>query len=285
MTLNRFDPSIRSLLTPGAADIPALSFDWADPLAVNTGFSLLAYIHAELSEAERQRLVTSLGALGYSLVDTATGGATGTYAFCAISDDQLAAVIAFRGTQLSDIRGVVADLLVLPTNWNNNGAMVHAGFEIAYAGIRDDVDRWMSTLNAIKVTFVGHSMGAALATLAGTLYPKTSVMTIGGPRVGNEAFISLIPGQQLTRVVNCTDAVANLPPEGLFGYTHPSQRTYLDSTGKRHFNPGDGFIANDQQAGRALYVSKYALKLGVLPCRELADHSPINYLNAFRRHL
>lgn len=284
MASDHYDPSVQALLTPGAKDIAPLAYDWANPLAQHVECCRLAYLHADLLDSERQRLVRALDPLGYRLLDVSKSAATGTYAFCALHQGQNTVVIAFRGTEPTDVRDVGTDLLALPTSWGDGGAMVHAGFALAYGSARDDVARWVTTLSAgTRLTLVGHSLGAALATLAGTQYPQAHVTTIGGPRIGNHAFVESIPHRQLTRIVGCADLVPALPPEGLFGYSHPAACIYIDSVGQLHADPDPDFMATDQQAGRATYHTRYPLRPDHVPLRDLADHSPVNYLNAFRR--
>ena len=284
MPSGAYDPSIQSLLKPGDADLPFDEFDWSQPQAMDIEFSRLAYIHAQQPGTQRQRLEASLQKFGFKLAGVAHDAATGAYAFCAVSDSLNRAIIAFRGTEPADLRDIGADLLVLPTSWGDGDAQVHAGFALAYNSVREDVTKWMQSLGAgVQATFVGHSLGGALAMLAGAQFQQARVTTVGAPRTGNQAFVSLIPNGQLTRVVCCADIVATLPPDGLFGYRHPTAFTYLDSQGQLHTGPDAEFVAQDQQAGRAWYLSRYTLVPGALPFRDLADHAPINYLNCFRR--
>src|SRR5262249_58747833 len=90
-----------------------------------------------------------------------------------------------------------------------------------------------------RVFFTGHSLGAALATLAAHRYPHTAgVYTFGSPRVGNHAFVASFNArmaQRSFRYVNDHDIVAQVPPELLalpFGlYAHVDELPRLNEHG------------------------------------------------------
>ena len=65
----------------------------------------------------------------------------------------------------------------------------------------------------------GHSLGGAMATLAGMLHSFEKVTTFGEPRVGihiDKAFKS----NSHIRYINGDDPVTKLPPELFYGYEH-----------------------------------------------------------------
>jgi predicted lipase len=81
--------------------------------------------------------------------------------------------------------------------------------------------QWMMVQNHPDVVnadcYVGHSLGAALATLAAWRYRREAVC-LGSPRVGNGAFASLM-GTSIIRITHRNDIVPHLPPVWL-GYRH-----------------------------------------------------------------
>lgn len=84
----------------------------------------------------------------------------------------------------------------------------------------------------IPVWITGHSLGAAMATLAGMRYSAEEVMTFGEPRVGQniaQAFRS----RSHVRYVNGDDPVTKVPPRSSFNYEHHGvEKKISDSDGE-----------------------------------------------------
>jgi pimeloyl-ACP methyl ester carboxylesterase len=84
------------------------------------------------------------------------------------------------------------------------------------------------------VWFCGHSLGAALATLAADRYPATrGVCTFGCPRVGDNTFAAAFNANRANktlRYVNHHDVVTHVPAP-LFGYKHVNQRQFIARDG------------------------------------------------------
>lgn len=128
--------------------------------------------------------------------------------------------VGFAGTENATDAKVDADVRdsELPTTWLRAGekARGHAGFVILYATIREAVKALLPP--AGRVVFVGHSLGGALATLAALDVSSSSssidasVVTFGGPQVGDSNFVKLFDKRvaQCTRVVNPFDPVPKL---------------------------------------------------------------------------
>lgn len=64
--------------------------------------------------------------------------------------------------------------------------------------------------------FTGHSLGGALAMLAGALVHPDAVYTFGAPKAGSREFFKIRLGGQIRRFVNGSDLVSRLPlfPDG-----------------------------------------------------------------------
>ncbi|KAL8236162.1 hypothetical protein R6Q59_017243 [Mikania micrantha] len=147
-------------------------------------------------------------------------------------------VIAFRGTAtcLEWIENLRITLSSLPNDEasERKRAMVQKGFLSMYTTatptcpslrdmIRAEISRILETYDGdepLSVTITGHSLGAALATL--TAYditstfnrsPMVTVVSFGGPRVGNRHFRSQLEnsGTRILRIVNTTDVITKVP--------------------------------------------------------------------------
>jgi len=131
--------------------------------------------------------------------------------------------------------------------------------------------------------FTGHSLGAAMATLASSLQAPKSLYTIGCPRVGDQAFADLLQGLDNHRYVDCCDLVPRVPPEEILGlkcYAHlPGKIHYIDfDRAVRQLDPSDPYIDGDQTKAEEDYLKNYSWRIGDVALRPLADHAPVNYV-------
>jgi Lipase (class 3) len=203
----------------------------------------------------------------------------GSHAFLALDGKNKLAVLAFRGTDSDDPSDLLDDVNALPQPWQLGGK-VHSGFDKALQEIWPEIDPALALLNEYKLLFTGHSLGAAMATLASSLQKPKSLYTFGSPRVGDQAFVDLLQGLDNHRYVDCCDLVARLPPEDVLGYTHlPSKIYYIDfNRAVQQLDPKDPYIGSDQTKAEADYLKNYAWRIGDVALRPLADHAPVNYV-------
>ena len=128
--------------------------------------------------------------------------------------------------------------------------------------------------------FTGHSLGAALATLLAGIKTPDALYTFGSPLVGDADFVATLSGVKNFRYVDCCDIVTRIPPKGL-GYQHLGQPYYIAQDGSISFNPDDKLIRNDRLEAFLEYPLKYhSWKKDNVGVRELADHTPVNYVSA-----
>ncbi len=181
---------------------------------------------------------------------------------------------------------MIDDLKFPPTSWPGGGR-VHGGFAGAFERVKG------LTLTAIggsgsgrKVFVTGHSLGAALATLAASLAPEVRLVTFGSPRVGDSAFTSLIaPGRHI-RFVDYLDVVTRLPPDQALNFVHAGGGHFIDRDGTIQAELSDTEIMERQaKAGRvnwtmAELLIRLRLAANRIPIRDLSDHAPINYTSA-----
>jgi hypothetical protein len=242
----------------------------------------LAYYRADVSEPEHRRLTDALSSGGFGPPTLITHQDTHSFAFTAMHADGTA-LVSFRGTQPDEIRDIATSLQANQVDWDESGGRVHAGFARAARAMLPAVRDWLEAGEGAgrrALVFTGHSLGGALATLIATVLPPSLLVTLGGPRVGNTAFVAALAGIEMLRLVNGCDIVTQLPPAFSL-YAHAGPTCYISCEGQPVHNPDVGFIESDRAHGRARYVMDHAWKRGAVLLRDLADHAPINYARAY----
>jgi len=266
-----YDPTRAALLHPSgratlfkSGDAGRLSLD-----AICAECSRLVYLRFESSAHQHELLREALALLGAVAWAGFNDPATGAQAFAAALPATGHALVVFRGTEPDRVSDIGVDL----------GGMVHAGFATAFNGVKDRIGAWLAGHAGSRVVFTGHSLGAALATLAASNWAGSNLITFGSPRVGNTAFTQTIQAQVVARYVDCCDIVTELPPRTPW-YEHVGNASYIDRGGKLRVAISNGEIEADRVAARVEYIVQYAWRLGSAPVRDLADHAPINYERA-----
>ncbi|UFR06786.1 lipase family protein [Streptomyces sp. Go40/10] len=165
-----------------------------------------------------------------------------TQAYTVASDHMI--ITAFRGTEPAQIRDWLSDTTTPPWPGPANTGYVHYGFAQALESVFPTVKAALeeTRTNGQSLFFTGHSLGGALAMLAGArLYledPKLladGVYTYGQPRTCDRFLAEACNKgfkQRMFRFVNNNDVVPTLPPEP--AYTHVETLRYLDSDGRLH---------------------------------------------------
>lgn len=124
-------------------------------------------------------------------------------------------VLAFRGTEVTSIKDIKADLKAV-TKQCDSGGKIHSGFDEAFSEVHIEIQKYLDSLEGEKPLFItGHSLGGALATIAcKKLKFKQGISacyTYGSPRVGDEEWMENIKSP-IYRLVNSADPVTMLPP-------------------------------------------------------------------------
>ncbi len=231
-----------------------------DFLPESTGFKLqnaLALASAaELAYEDESRIretvTTQWGCDGFQFLDRKS-----TQGFV-MSNDR-AVVVAFRGTEPELREDWITDL-DLDLAKGPLGGRVHAGFQKGLNAVWKDVDRAISDLRASKAKslwFTGHSLGAALATLAVARLveldrPVYGLYTFGSPRVGDRKFsrnFNFEYRPRAFRFVNNNDTVTRIPPRSA-GYSHVGTFRYLTVNGDLQDDMGWWYQFLDRVSGR-----------------------------------
>jgi triacylglycerol lipase len=144
-----------------------------------------------------------------------------------------AAIVSFRGTEPGEPGDVLDDLTFALAPWDRHGQHVHLGFKIALDRVWPVVAARLEALAPRPVWFTGHSLGAALATLAADRSPGAAgVCTLGAPRIGDWHFAAAHSGRfgpRALRYVNDADIVTHLPPP--LPYQHTGTPRFIDPSG------------------------------------------------------
>jgi len=243
----------------------------------------LAYCQLETSFAlDQDRIRKVLGRIQctdcrfFETVTEPDGG--GSHAFLALDGKNKLAVLSFRGTDKDDASDLSDDFNALPQPWPAGGN-VHSGFARALLDVWQGVDAALDQIGDYELLFTGHSLGAAMATLATSLERPKALYTIGSPRVGDQAFVDKLQGLDNHRYVDCCDLVTRVPPE-VFGYAHiPGKIHYIDfDRALQELDPNDLYIGRDRAKAEEDYLKNYAWRIGDVVLRPLADHAPVNYV-------
>ena len=184
------------------------------------------------------------------------GKKRGREAFLAIWDDK--AILSFRGTEADDKIKIKVDKTIIsvfksfgvdlptemetlfPTDLFDDFAFasksvgkssVHGGFLKATEELWPEISNDLSKIkisNPDQVFVTGHSLGAAMAVIAGMKYSFKEIVTFGEPSVGND-LDKTIKRDSHIRYVNGDDPVTKIVPESLF--KHHGKLTEIEDIG------------------------------------------------------
>jgi hypothetical protein len=170
------------------------------------------------------------------------------------------AVLTFRGTE-QEIQDFISDADTLPIPAFGGTVRVHKGFKRALNSIWTPIAEVLDTLDC-PVFYTGHSLGAALATLAAVRRAPQAVYAYGSPRVGDAQFVDKLKDVPVFRVIHGNDIVTTVPPEVL-GFRHAGE--------ERRFGVRDFALPTlDLQAMWSQLTT---------PIGPLADHAPMRYVS------
>ena len=198
-----------------------------------------------------------------------------------VAADDAFAILAFRGTQCDEFADLKADVDIRLAAFQGR-AEVHRGFLAALDEAWQAIDETLQAAAAqgLSTWYTGHSLGAALATLAAARRSPAGLVTFASPRVGNAEFAKLLEGVTVQRVVNCADVVVTLPTQSM-GYQHVGALHFITSGGRLLICPSASHLLWSKAVGICRYWITFPwFRQGFLVARSLADHSITNYTAA-----
>lgn len=209
---------------------------------------------------------------------------------CFIAGNGQFAIVAFRGSEGWKLNGrfdpwqTIADWTtdfdIRLSDWVRGGR-VHRGFRDALEGVWADIFPYLKTLEdeGCNIWFTGHSLGAALATLAADRFQHAQgLYTFGSPRVGDQKFQENFK-LRAYRVVNGDDIVSRVPPAGL--YRHVGELKMIDRQESIHDGPAaievtNAPCRNNSNASGGLKENKKSDLSQLIP-DSIKDHVPLLY--------
>jgi hypothetical protein len=157
---------------------------------------------------------------------------------CYVASTNSFTIVAFRGTEPDAIQDVVTDARAVLVEWNAS-ERVHGGFKEGLDKVWKKLAAALQALSTRPVWFSGHSLGAALATLAADRVERErerqgfgkvgGVYTFGSPLVGDRPFVDAFNhrfGDRSARFVNDQDIVTRVPLPVL-GYRHVNNEHFV----------------------------------------------------------
>jgi len=239
--------------------------------------SRAAYLNDPQKDAE-------FSAMGWNKVKPIDEPKSHTQCFVASNDEDL--VVAFRGTEPNRIEDWLTDLCYEYFERPVGGGSVHGGFWRAWLAVKSEVVDAVKSQRKMKqnVWVTGHSLGGALACLAGADLPAAhkpvSIHTFGGPRVGSPEYAKGFK-LSLARYVNNTDIVPHVPLQGLlirYRYSHVGLRKIIQA---------DGSVTSSEAAWlRLLRLTAQSTFMGLASVSKqaFANHSLDEYIAKLSKH-
>ncbi|KAJ5549691.1 hypothetical protein N7535_002372 [Penicillium sp. DV-2018c] len=163
----------------------------------------------------------------------------GPAGYIALDHTRKLIILAFRGTisnhdLITDITLIFAEIDIC------EGCLAHQGFLEYWKAVESQVTSRLKQAThewqEYRLSVVGHSLGAAVATLAGASLRRhftLDIWTFGSPKPGNKKLAEFITNQQppnsVYRATHAADLIPKIPPTGvIFDWSQPSPEFWID---------------------------------------------------------
>jgi hypothetical protein len=300
--LEQLDPALRAQLL-GASALsphvhergPAYDFPW-DTFHITAGYSGEQAWAASIISRRAYEAFGESGndpeRVGRGFADLARAGFTieflrgkgGTHAAVVHRGDDV--FVVFRGTDPRVTTDLLKDADAMPVP-HQDGGRAHKGFQRGVAEVSDQLSTYLQGLRqaqpGMRVLLTGHSLGAAMATLAALDlnrqgFPVCGVYNYGSPRVMDPALARIYKERGLDamtyRFRKGWDGVVDVPPP--IGYQHVGTEIYFTVNGGMLVKPTDRAIRTDQFIAMGSAISKQWVLQG--EPEMLWDHGPGGYV-------
>lgn len=203
----------------------------------NAKNALASALASKLAYENPQTVAQTARQWGFERTDFIDAAHSDTQLF--VTSNASTVLVAFRGTQPDDLKDWITDADVVMAH--TDLGPVHYGFWLALRSVWPRLEAALASHRdrGQSLWITGHSLGAALATLATarlrqTLVPINGLYTFGSPRPGSNAFSDRFDhdfGDFTFRYVNNADIVTRLPTRSM-GYSHVGTTLMFDAEGQ-----------------------------------------------------
>ncbi len=235
-----------------------------------------------LAYSDKEKVAKELKKVGFDKLDVIETKTVD----CFIAFNGFVVLVIFRGSELrprpdgNGFKKVIADwstnLSFKLVDWESGG-QVHSGFKKALDDMWPKFLRILKQYKESSIWFTGHSLGAALATLAADRVGCTAgVYGFGSPRVGDEEYQKRFSVGNFTRIINNTDVVNYLP--FFADYFHVGRGLQITDRGLAEHE--------DKQEKLDVKGIKGALSFNNNPVPQcIYDHIPLHYSTFFWNYI
>jgi len=183
------------------------------------------------------------------------------------------AVLVFRGS--SEPRNWLTNAVTVPMKDN-----VHRGYDLALDQVWAEVEQALGHLNR-PTFYTGHSMGAALATLAARRRAPHAVYGFGSPQVGKRDLANSFENTPLFRVINHRDIAGRIPSSRV--YAHVGELIYISHDCELWIDPHDSAVSVDRKRGPRAITRALNRERNIWIPEPVSDHAPVNYVAHLER--
>ena len=203
--------------------------------------------------------------------------------FLALTTEDM--LLVFRGTEWHDREDFRADFNLLLTR--EEEGRVHKGFGEAFDQVVDFLTEHIESASPRRLWITGHSLGGALALVAGQKFNPELVITFGAPRIATTSYREAYPTKVL-RFVNNNDVVPLAIPPVL--YRHIGELRFFDELGTLQQESTFWERAESRFRGHVHHAREVLDKwkqgdFDAIPNSNFSDHSMLTYAQLTRKQL
>ncbi len=280
------DPTTHTTLT----NLPVSPFDLLDdtPMSLQHAAGLAEF--ARLAYRDEQDVDARIQQWGGQLTTWIDDTEIDTQAFIATNAEHI--ILSFRGTE-KNVKDITTDLEFKKScpSWATN-ITIHHGFNKAFSpAVQKAIQQTLSTLSGKRLWVCGHSLGGALASVAGAWLTTQQhhvhgILTIGQPRTGDIDFKNWYDNtlglqSKHLRFTNDHDMVPHVPPRFVH-YHHVGTHLHFDEHGTLQHNPPQWLQWVDTAVDTMMENDNWKERLSTVAERFKGDHNTDLYVERIR---